>query len=69
MRIIARHYNRPTDTSKDVEYTDWADVESFVDEFLQAAGIAGSVKEGKPSAGIGDGRHTCNPHSATRQAP
>ena len=30
--------------SKDVEYTDWADVESFVDEFLAAAGIPGSAK-------------------------
>jgi menaquinone-dependent protoporphyrinogen oxidase len=43
MRMIARHYNRPTDLSKDVEYTDWADVESFVDEFLEAAGIPGSA--------------------------
>ena len=39
MRMIARHYGRPTDPSKDVEYTDWGDVESFVDEFLDAAGI------------------------------
>jgi len=44
MRMIARHYDRPTDTSKDVEYTDWGDVESFVDEFLDAAGLAGSAK-------------------------
>jgi len=44
MRMIARHYDRPTDLSKDVEYTDWADVESFVDEFLESAGICGSAK-------------------------
>ena len=43
MRMIARHYDRPTDSSKDVEYTDWADVESFVDEFLEAACIPGSA--------------------------
>jgi len=41
--MIARHYDRPTDLSKDVEYTDWADVESFVDEFLEVAGIPGSA--------------------------
>lgn len=44
MRMIAGHYGRPTDTAKDVEYTDWSDVEAFVDEFLEAAGIAGAAK-------------------------
>jgi menaquinone-dependent protoporphyrinogen oxidase len=37
MRMIARHYGQTTDTSKDTEYTDWSDVEAFVDEFLAAA--------------------------------
>jgi menaquinone-dependent protoporphyrinogen oxidase len=44
MRMIARHYGRPTDPSKDVEYTDWGDVESFVEEFLDAAGIPRAAK-------------------------
>ena len=44
MRMIARHYDKPTDPAQDVEYTDWGDVESFVDEFLEAAGIPGSAK-------------------------
>lgn len=44
MRMIARHYGRPTDPAKDVEYTDWNDVGAFVDEFLDAAGLAGVVK-------------------------
>lgn len=44
MRMIAHRYGRPTDTSADVEYTDWSDVEAFVDEFLAEAGIAGAAK-------------------------
>ena len=37
MHWIARHTGGDTDTSKDHEYTDWKDVEAFVDEFLAAA--------------------------------
>lgn len=44
MRLIARQKGQSTDMSKDIEYTDWNDVELFVDEFLAAAGIAGSAK-------------------------
>jgi menaquinone-dependent protoporphyrinogen oxidase len=44
MRMIARHHDRSADTSSDVEYTDWGDVERFVDEFLEAAGAAGSAR-------------------------
>jgi menaquinone-dependent protoporphyrinogen oxidase len=40
MRAIAKHWGGDTDTSVDHEYTDWDDVEAFVDEFLVAAGIA-----------------------------
>lgn len=38
MKTIARHQGRTTDAAADHEYTDWADVEAFVDEFLSAAG-------------------------------
>jgi menaquinone-dependent protoporphyrinogen oxidase len=44
MRMIARQRGQTTDTSKDHEYTDWDDVEAFVDEFLAAAGVAGAAK-------------------------
>ncbi|HET9978477.1 MAG TPA: flavodoxin domain-containing protein [Burkholderiaceae bacterium] len=41
MRMIARQRGRSTDTSQDHEYTDWDDVEAFVDEFLaHAASLA-----------------------------
>ena len=40
MRMIARANGGSTDTAHDTEYTDWDDVESFVDEFLRLAGIA-----------------------------
>jgi menaquinone-dependent protoporphyrinogen oxidase len=39
MRMIARQRGQSTDTSTDHEYTDWGDVEAFVDEFLATAGI------------------------------
>lgn len=42
MRLIARQRGQTTDTSGDYEYTDWGDVESFVDEYLAAAGIPGA---------------------------
>jgi menaquinone-dependent protoporphyrinogen oxidase len=44
MRMIARSHGQSTDTSQDHEYTDWNDVEAFVDEFLGAAGGVGSAK-------------------------
>lgn len=44
MRLIARQRGQSTDTTKDIEYTDWSDVEVFVDEFLAAAAIAGAPK-------------------------
>jgi menaquinone-dependent protoporphyrinogen oxidase len=52
MRVIARQRGQTTDTSKDCEYTEWADVEAFVDEFLAAAGLAGtaSVSRLRPAA-------------------
>ncbi len=40
MRMVARERGQSTDTAHDVEYTDWNDVEAFVDEFLAASGIA-----------------------------
>jgi menaquinone-dependent protoporphyrinogen oxidase len=42
MRLIARQTGRSTDTSQDTEYTDWDDVERFVDEFLRLAHITGT---------------------------
>lgn len=52
MRVIARQRGQTTDTSNDYEYTEWADVEAFVDEFLAAAGLAGtaSVSRIRPAA-------------------
>lgn len=41
MKMISRQQGRATDTASDYEYTDWADVEAFVDEFLAKAGVAG----------------------------
>lgn len=38
MRRIARRKGGPTDTSRDHEYTDWAGLERFLDEFLAAVG-------------------------------
>jgi menaquinone-dependent protoporphyrinogen IX oxidase len=37
MTMISRQVGRTTDVSRDHEYTDWADVEAFVDEFLVSA--------------------------------
>lgn len=34
MKLIARQRGAPTDTSRDVEYTDWAALSEFVDAFL-----------------------------------
>lgn len=42
MRHIAKEQGRPTDTTRDYEYTNWVDVEAFVDEFLAEARIPGS---------------------------
>jgi menaquinone-dependent protoporphyrinogen oxidase len=38
MKMISRQQGRTTETATDHEYTDWADVEAFVDEFLTKAG-------------------------------
>jgi menaquinone-dependent protoporphyrinogen oxidase len=43
MRYIAKEQGRPTDTSRDYEYTNWVDVEAFVDEFLAEARIPGGA--------------------------
>lgn len=43
MRLIASRRGGSTDTAHDHEYTDWADVEAFVDEFLADAHIAGGA--------------------------
>jgi len=41
MRMISQQRGASTDTSRDHEYTDWEDVEAFVDEFLgQVASLA-----------------------------
>jgi menaquinone-dependent protoporphyrinogen oxidase len=50
MRMIARQRGQSTDTSKDTEYTDWNDVEEFVDEFLANAGIPVPVQAGPVGA-------------------
>jgi menaquinone-dependent protoporphyrinogen oxidase len=42
MRMISKQQGRSTDTSKDTEYTNWDEVEAFVDELLVAARIPGS---------------------------
>jgi menaquinone-dependent protoporphyrinogen oxidase len=41
MRMISKQRGGDTDTSKDTEYTNWDDVEAFVDEFLAAARSVG----------------------------
>lgn len=41
MRMIARQQGHSIDTSQDHEYTDWDDVEAFVDEFLETARLPG----------------------------
>lgn len=46
MRMIARQTGKSTDTSKDHEYTNWDDVEAFVDEFLAAAKVRAGVQTG-----------------------
>lgn len=42
MRLIAQQRGGSTDTSVDHEYTDWDEVEAFVDEFLAEAHVPGS---------------------------
>lgn len=44
MRMIARQRGGSTDTEHDHEYTNWDDVEAFVDEFLAEAHIPGSQR-------------------------
>ncbi|MCV2369923.1 flavodoxin domain-containing protein [Roseateles oligotrophus] len=40
MRLIARHHDQSGDTSHDHEYTDWAQLEADVDQFLKITGLA-----------------------------
>lgn len=42
MRMIAKQRGQATDTTRDFEYTDWNDVEAFVDAFLNAVETARS---------------------------
>ena len=51
MTLVARQRGQSTDTSKDYEYTNWADVEAFVDEFLAAAGIPPAARGSTASSG------------------
>jgi menaquinone-dependent protoporphyrinogen oxidase len=44
MRMIAAQRGGSTDTAHDHEYTNWDDVEAFVDEFLAEAHIAGGAR-------------------------
>jgi menaquinone-dependent protoporphyrinogen oxidase len=41
-RMLHQDLEGAADTAHDHEYTDWADVEAFVDEFLAAAQVPGS---------------------------
>jgi menaquinone-dependent protoporphyrinogen oxidase len=50
MKMIAKREGGSTDTSRDHEYTDWSDVERFVDEFLSAASLA-------PEAAVAEAVH------------
>lgn len=43
MRLIAKQRGRSTDAAHDHEYTDWDDVEAFVDEFLAEAHLPGGA--------------------------
>jgi menaquinone-dependent protoporphyrinogen oxidase len=36
MKFISRHQGGETDTSRDYEYTDWNQIDGFVDEFLRS---------------------------------
>jgi len=41
MKQISRRTGRPTDTSRDFEFTDWEEVDAFVDAFLQCVDASG----------------------------
>ncbi len=43
-RALTKHLPGSQDTAHDHEYTDWNDLEAFVDEFLAAAGFPGAAK-------------------------
>lgn len=58
MKYIAYRKGAPTDTSRDYELTDWADLAGFVDTFVQAAqrsdqsaAAAGMISRPKTSSG------------------
>jgi len=44
-RSLSKHLADSGDTAHDHEYTDWNDVEAFVDEVLAAAKLPGSAKK------------------------
>jgi menaquinone-dependent protoporphyrinogen oxidase len=44
MRMIAEQRGQRTDTSQDYEYTNWDELEAFVDEFLAAAHVPGGPR-------------------------
>lgn len=47
MKQISKRSGRPTDTTRDFEFTDWTLVNAFVDEFMQQVGS--SVRQPTPS--------------------
>jgi menaquinone-dependent protoporphyrinogen oxidase len=47
MRLIARHHRASTDTSRDVDFTDWQAVEQFAAGFAQQV-TAGPARAGQP---------------------
>lgn len=47
MRLIARHHHVSTDTSEDVDFTDWSAVERFATEF--AATVTAATRSPAPA--------------------
>lgn len=43
-KAFSKHLGQADDTAHDHEYTDWADLDAFVDETLTAAGLPGRAK-------------------------
>jgi menaquinone-dependent protoporphyrinogen oxidase len=44
LKLIARHYGGPTDTSRDYEFTDWDDVARFAREFASLCSTQGASR-------------------------
>jgi len=40
MKRVARNVGAPTDTSRDYDYTDWADLDRFIGQFAEEIGVA-----------------------------